>query len=211
MARTDLHRFASPSRRNQRVSLVNSLSQNHQRRVNGMIQVNELRKSYGSTVAVDGVSFEVRSGETFGLLGPNGAGKTTTINMMIGVLEPDGGSIAVNGCAKPTEPAARRTIGVAPQALAIYEELSALENLTFFGRLYNLTGARLKERVAWALEFAGLEDRGRSRAKTYSGGMKRRLNMAVSLVHDPQVVFSMSRPWASIRSRATTFSSASNN
>jgi ABC-2 type transport system ATP-binding protein len=154
-----------------------------------MIQVNELRKSYGSTVAVDGVSFEVRSGETFGLLGPNGAGKTTTINMMIGVMEPDGGSIAVNGGAKPTDPTARRAIGVAPQALAIYEELSALENLTFFARLYNLSGARLKERVAWALEFAGLEDRRRSRAKTYSGGMKRRLNMAAALVHDPQVIF----------------------
>jgi ABC-2 type transport system ATP-binding protein len=154
-----------------------------------MIQVNELRKSYGSIVAVDGVSFEVRPGETFGLLGPNGAGKTTTISMMIGVLEPDGGSISVNGNAKPIEPATRRVIGVAPQALAIYEELTALENLTFFARLYNLSGARLKERVAWALEFAGLEDRRRSRAKTYSGGMKRRLNMAAALVHDPQVVF----------------------
>ena len=154
-----------------------------------MIQVQELRKSYGSIVAVAGVSFEVRRGETFGLLGPNGAGKTTTISMMTGVLVPDDGAISVNGGGKPSDPAARLAIGVAPQALAIYEELSALENLTFFARLYQLSGARLKERVSWALEFAGLEDRRRSRAKTYSGGMKRRLNMAVALVHDPQVVF----------------------
>src|SRR5262245_30274812 len=101
-----------------------------------MIQVHDLRKSYGSLVAIDGVSFEVRGGETFGLLGPNGAGKTTTIGMMIGVLTPDGGSVTVNGGAGPTEPAARRAIGVAPQSLALYDELSAHENLNFFGRLY---------------------------------------------------------------------------
>jgi ABC-2 type transport system ATP-binding protein len=154
-----------------------------------MIRVHQLRKAYGTTIAVDDVSFEVPRGETFGLLGPNGAGKTTMINIMIGVLASDRGSIEVNGGAKPTEPASRRGIGVAPQSLAIYEELSAQENLKFFARLYHLTGARLKERVAWALEFAGLEDRRRDRAKTYSGGMKRRLNMAVALVHDPQVIF----------------------
>jgi ABC-2 type transport system ATP-binding protein len=154
-----------------------------------MIKVDQLRKSYGTTVAVDAISFEVPRGETFGLLGPNGAGKTTTINMMIGVLGSDSGSIEVNDGAKPSEPAARRAIGVAPQSLAIYEELSAQENLAFFARLYHLKGARLKERVAWALEFAGLKDRRHDRAKTYSGGMKRRLNMAVALVHEPQVIF----------------------
>lgn len=154
-----------------------------------MIRVHDLRKAYGTTVAVDGVSFEIPRGETFGLLGPNGAGKSTTINLMIGVLVADGGSIEVNGGAKPTEPAARRAIGVAPQALAIYEELSAQENLAFFAKLYDLRGTRLKERVAWALEFAGLEDRRRDRVKTYSGGMKRRLNLAVALVNDPLVIF----------------------
>jgi ABC-2 type transport system ATP-binding protein len=154
-----------------------------------MIQVRDLRKSYGSLTAVDGVTFEVRGGETFGLLGPNGAGKTTTIGMMIGVLTPDGGAVAVNGDARPTEAAARRAIGVAPQSLALYEDLSAVENLSFFGRLYGLAGGELKERVAWGLAFAGLEDRRRDRVKTYSGGMKRRLNLAVALVHQPQVIF----------------------
>ncbi len=154
-----------------------------------MIQVQDLRKSYGSLVAVDGVSFEVRGGETFGLLGPNGAGKTTTISMMIGVLTPDAGSITVNGTARPTQAAARRAIGVAPQSLALYEDLTAVENLKFFARLYGLAGAALGERVAWALEFAGLADRRGDRVKTYSGGMKRRLNMAVALVHEPQVIF----------------------
>lgn len=154
-----------------------------------MIQVADLRKSYGSLVAVDGVTFEVRRGETFGLLGPNGAGKSTTIGMMIGVLTPDGGSITVGGSGRPTDPATRRTIGVAPQTLALYEELTAEENLRFFARLYGLSGAAVGERVAWALEFSGLEDRRRDRVKTFSGGMKRRLNMAVALVHDPQVIF----------------------
>jgi ABC-2 type transport system ATP-binding protein len=154
-----------------------------------MIRVQDLRKSFGTIVAVNGVSFDVRPGETFGLLGPNGAGKTTTIHMMIGVLKPDAGFVAVDGGAQPTDADARRAIGIVPQALAIYEELNAQENLAFFSKLYGLTGARLKERVAWALEFSGLEDRRKDRAKTYSGGMKRRLNMAVALVHDPQVIF----------------------
>jgi len=154
-----------------------------------MIQVRELRKSYGATIAVDGVSFDVGRGETFGLLGPNGAGKTTTINMLVGALAPDGGTILVNGAAKPTEAAARLAIGMAPQTLSLYEDLSAVENLTFFARLYRLSGARLKERVGWALALAGLVDRGKDRVKTFSGGMKRRLNLAVALVHDPQVLF----------------------
>lgn len=154
-----------------------------------MIEVRELRKSFGSTVAVDGVSFEVGRGETFGLLGPNGAGKTTTIGMLVGVLRPDGGSVLVNGGAKPTEAAARLAIGVAPQSLSLYEELTARENLLFFGRLYRLRGARLAERVTWALDFSELADRARDRVKTFSGGMKRRLNLAVALVHDPQVLF----------------------
>lgn len=154
-----------------------------------MIRVTDLRKSYGALVAVDGVSMEIHRGETFGLLGPNGAGKTTTISMLLGVLAPDSGSIVLDGGGQPADPDARRMIGVAPQSLAIYEELSAAENLTFFGRLYGLRGKRLQERVDWALEFAGLTDRRRDRAKTYSGGMKRRLNMAVALVHDPQVLY----------------------
>jgi ABC-2 type transport system ATP-binding protein len=153
-----------------------------------MIEVRDLRKSFGATVAVDGVSFDVGRGETFGLLGPNGAGKTTTIGMLVGVLRPDGGSVHVIGASRPTEAAARLAVGVAPQSLSLYEELSAKENLTFFARLYRLTGARLAERVGWALDFAELNDRAKDRVKTFSGGMKRRLNLAVALVHDPQVL-----------------------
>jgi ABC-2 type transport system ATP-binding protein len=122
------------------------------------------------------------------LLGPNGAGKTTTIGMLVGVLRPDGGSVHVNGASRPTEAAARLAVGVAPQSLSLYEELSAKENLTFFARLYRLTGASLTERVGWALDFAELNDRAKDRVKTFSGGMKRRLNLAVALVHDPQVL-----------------------
>jgi ABC-2 type transport system ATP-binding protein len=154
-----------------------------------MIQATDLRKSYGPLVAVDGVSFEVQQGETFGLLGPNGAGKTTTILMLTGALRPDGGEITINGTPDPTRLDVRRQMGVAPQALALYEELTGEENLTFFGKLYGLSGARLKERVGWCLEFAGLTERRADRIKTYSGGMKRRLNLACALVHDPPVLF----------------------
>jgi ABC-2 type transport system ATP-binding protein len=154
-----------------------------------MIQVTGLRKSYGPVVAVDGVSFEIRQGETFGLLGPNGAGKTTTIHLLTGLLRPDAGEIKISGTPDPTRLEARRHIGLAPQALALYDELTGQENLTFFGKLYGLSGPRLKERVAWGLTFAGLAERKAHRARTYSGGMKRRLNLACALVHEPKVLF----------------------
>jgi ABC-2 type transport system ATP-binding protein len=154
-----------------------------------MLEVRELRKSFGSIVAVDGVSFDVRDGETFGLLGPNGAGKSTTIGILTGAITPDAGSVRINGTYSPTEAAARMQLGVAPQASALYEELTAAENLTFFARLYRLSGAALRERVDWALEFAGLVERRKHRVKTFSGGMKRRLNLAVALVHDPRTIF----------------------
>ena len=154
-----------------------------------MIEVRELRKTFGATPAVAGVSFDIRDGETFGLLGPNGAGKSTTIGMLIGAIKPDAGSVVMGGTAEPSQAAARMAIGVAPQALSLYEELSAFENLRFFARLYRLSGATLKERIDWALDFAGLADRQKDRVKTFSGGMKRRLNLAVALVHNPQVIF----------------------
>lgn len=154
-----------------------------------MIEVRELRKSYGTTIAVAGISFGVRDGETFGLLGPNGAGKSTTIGMLTGAMQPDGGSIRMNGAHSPAEATARQAIGFAPQNLSLYEEFSAVENLTFFGRLYELSGNMLQERVGWALEFAGLADRRKDRVKTFSGGMKRRLNLAVALVHNPRIIF----------------------
>jgi ABC-2 type transport system ATP-binding protein len=154
-----------------------------------MIEVASLRKSYGSLLAVGGVSFEIRRGETFGLLGPNGAGKSTTIHIMAGLLRPDEGRVTINGAADPTREEVRRQIGVAPQAIALYEELTAEENLRFFGKLYGLGGARLSERVGWVLDFAGLADRKGDRLKGYSGGMKRRLNLAAALIHDPPVLF----------------------
>jgi len=153
-----------------------------------MIRLSGVSKSYGPIQAVDGVSLEIRPGETFGLLGPNGAGKTTTINILVGALRPDSGHVEIDGAADPTRPALRRKIGVAPQAVSLYDELTAVENLTFFGRLYGLTGARLKERVEWALKFAGLEDRANDRVDTYSGGMQRRLNLASALLHAPAVL-----------------------
>lgn len=153
-----------------------------------MIQASNLRKSYGSLVAVDGVTFDIGKGELFGLLGPNGAGKSTTIGMLVGALTPDSGSVTIGNYGSPNTASVRNHLGVAPQALAIYEDLSARENLEFFGRMYGIGGEKLKERVDWCLNFAGLTDRARDFVKTFSGGMKRRVNMACALVHEPQVV-----------------------
>ena len=152
------------------------------------IEVVGLRKSYGTLTAVDDLSFTVAQGETFGLLGPNGAGKTTTIGMIVGALSPDAGKVTVDGESDPTRPAIRLRIGVAPQALALYQDLTAEENLGFFGSLYGLSGARLAERVQWALDFSGLADRKRDRVSGYSGGMQRRLNLVCGLLHDPPVI-----------------------
>jgi ABC-2 type transport system ATP-binding protein len=153
-----------------------------------MLHLAGLRKSFGNVVAVDDVSLDVPRGEVFGLLGPNGAGKTTTINMIIGQLRPDAGTIMLDGAGAPASPETRRHIGVAPQALALYDEMSGEENLRFFGRLYGLRGGDLKQRVDRLLEFVGLTDRRRHRVGTYSGGMKRRLNLAVALVHEPALI-----------------------
>jgi ABC-2 type transport system ATP-binding protein len=155
----------------------------------GVIVLRDLTKRFGSITAVDGLSVEIGAGEIFGLLGPNGAGKTTTVNMAVGLARPDSGSIDIDGLGPPLAPRVRSRIGVAPQALAIYEDLSGRENLAFFGRLQGLSGSRLLERVAWALDLVQLTDRARDRVKTYSGGMKRRLNLAIALVHDPRILF----------------------
>jgi ABC-2 type transport system ATP-binding protein len=152
------------------------------------IEVQDLTKSYGQVVALRGLSFCVPKGETFGLLGPNGAGKSTAIQIMTGLLRADSGRALVDR-GQPHLSDIRRRIGVAPQALSLYDELTAAENLAFFGRLYGLSGSRLQTRVDWGLEFAGLQDRAGHRAATYSGGMKRRLNIAIALIHEPQVLF----------------------
>ena len=152
-----------------------------------MIRLRGLRKSYGNITAVDGVSLEIARGEAFGLLGPNGAGKTTTLSMIVGLIAPDAGTVEVGG-ADPLLPATRRRIGICPQSVSLYPELTGRQNLTFFARLQGLSGRDLRARVGWALEFAGLMDRAETRVSTYSGGMQRRLNLAAGLVHDPEIL-----------------------
>lgn len=154
----------------------------------GMLELREVRKVFGSTVAVDGVSLRVEAGEVFGLLGPNGAGKTTTISMAVGLIEPDGGTIDVAGAGSPTSAEVRRKLGVCPQSIALYDELTARENLVYFARLYGIAGAAARRRAGELLELVGLSDRARARVKTFSGGMKRRLNLAAALVHEPAIV-----------------------
>ncbi|MFQ5719672.1 MAG: ATP-binding cassette domain-containing protein [Acidobacteriota bacterium] len=154
-----------------------------------MIQVENLRKNYGQAVAVDGISFAVRPGEIFGLLGPNGAGKTTTISVISGLLSPTSGSVQVDG--RPMSPEAaevKKVMGVVPQDVALYEELSARENLRFWGGLYGLSGSALAARVDEILSQVGLTERAADAVKTYSGGMKRRLNLGLGLVHEPRVL-----------------------
>ena len=153
-----------------------------------MLVLEGLRKRYGASVAVDGLSLAVRRGEIFGLLGPNGAGKTTTVGLATGLLAPDEGTVEVAGLGSPASPAVRARIGLAPQALALYEGLTGEENAAFFGSVYGLSGARLAERVRFAIGFVGLSERQHDRVAAYSGGMKRRLNLAVALVHDPELV-----------------------
>jgi ABC-2 type transport system ATP-binding protein len=152
-----------------------------------MLTFTDVRKSFGKTVAVDGLSLSVRKGEVLGLLGPNGAGKSTSVSLAVGLLAPDSGTVTIDG-GNPLDPSVRQRIGVAPQALAIYELLSGEENLRFFGQVYGLSGAALEARVAWCLEFVGLTDRRKDWAGTYSGGMKRRLNLAAALLHDPDLL-----------------------
>ncbi len=153
-----------------------------------MLRLSHLRKTYGDLVAVCDLSFEIRPQEIFGLLGPNGAGKTTAVGLAIGLLEPDGGRVQIGELGSPADPRVRAAIGLAPQNLAIYEEMSGEENLAFFGRLHGLGGGELAERVDWALDFVDLAERRRSRVKTYSGGMKRRLNLAVAVLHRPALL-----------------------
>jgi ABC-2 type transport system ATP-binding protein len=153
-----------------------------------MLSLKELRKSFGPLVAVDGLSLEVHAGEVFGLLGPNGAGKSTTIGMAVGLIEPDSGVVTVNGAGRPTDAAVRSHIGVAPQSLAIYEDLTGEENVRFFGRIFGLRGEQLRTRCGVVLDLVGLLPRRKDAVKCYSGGMKRRLNLAVALLHDPPML-----------------------
>jgi len=154
-----------------------------------MIQVKDLRKLYGDLVAVDGISFEVAPGEIYGLLGPNGAGKPAIISTLCGLLRPNSGRVMINGLDIQAEPGpVKQILGVVPQEPAIYEELSARENLRFWGGLYGLSGRDLSQKIDKALDRVGLGDRAKEPSKRFSGGMKRRLNLAIGLVHEPKVL-----------------------
>jgi ABC-2 type transport system ATP-binding protein len=153
-----------------------------------MLTLSNVRKSFGRIVAVDGLSLSVRKGEILGLLGPNGAGKSTSVSLSVGLLSPDAGSVSIDGHGNPADPNVRMKIGVAPQALALYDLLTGEENLRFFGEIYGMSGGTLDRRVRWCLDFVGLTDRKGDRAGGYSGGMKRRLNMAAAVIHDPELL-----------------------
>ena len=154
-----------------------------------VLVVDSVAHRFGDLTAVDGVSFRIAPGETYGLLGPNGAGKTTTISMVAGLLAADRGTVTVAGEAMgPRSVAPKRHLGLVPQDLAIYPELSARENLMFFGRLQGMAGPTLKSRVAEVLELLGLADRAKDPTKEFSGGMKRRLNIGVGLLHHPALL-----------------------
>ncbi len=154
------------------------------------IEVQELHKSFDEVRAVQGVSFEVNQGEIYSLLGPNGAGKTTTISMLATLLRPDQGDALVMGHSILRDPmGVKAVLGVVPQEIALYEDLSARENLTFWGKMYGLRGAKLRSRVQEVLETIGLTDRAGGRVGKFSGGMKRRVNIGVALLHKPQVIY----------------------
>jgi ABC-2 type transport system ATP-binding protein len=154
-----------------------------------VIEVEQLRKLFGELAAVDGVSFTARPGEIFGLLGPNGAGKTTTIGCISGLLTPTAGRVRVMGHDVVRDgAAARRVLGVVPQDIALYEDLSAVENLRYWGGAQRMRDPVLRARITEVLELTGLQDRSREAVKKFSGGMKRRLNMACGLIHRPQVL-----------------------
>ena len=154
-----------------------------------LLKVSNLTKSYGARRAVDDVSFQVRAGQTVGLIGPNGAGKSSTVGMICGMLRADFGTVELDGMAvSPGLAAAKRNIGFVPQDVALYEDLSARENLKLFAALYGMRGAHLKRRCDDVLSLVNLLDRAGEKPATFSGGMKRRLNIACALMHDPQLL-----------------------
>ncbi len=154
------------------------------------IEVLDLHRSFGETKAVQGVSFEVTQGEIFSLLGPNGAGKTTTISMLSCLLRPDAGDARVMGHSiRSDQNGVKSVLGIVPQEIALYEDLTARENLTFWGKMYDLRGSALKSRVNEVLDVIGLQERANERVGKYSGGMKRRVNIGVALLHKPKVIY----------------------
>ncbi len=155
-----------------------------------ILEIQNLVKHYGDFQAVKGISFSIKEGEIFSLLGPNGAGKTTTISMLSTLYAPTSGEATIAGHSVTKDPmGVRNAIGVVPQDLALYEDLSARENLIFWGQMYGLSGSTLKNRVEEVLGQIGLVDKAKDRVKTYSGGMKRRVNIGVGLLHKPKLLF----------------------
>ncbi|BFT73233.1 ABC transporter ATP-binding protein [Paenibacillus sp. P36] len=153
------------------------------------VQIKNVVKKYSQQISVDHLNLSIQEGEIFGLLGPNGAGKSTTIKMLSGLLKIDGGEMIVDGLSVAKDPLeVKRLIGLVPQELAIFESLSARENVTFFARLYGLRGPLLQSRVKEALEFVGLSDRANDKPNAFSGGMKRRLNIACAIMHHPKLI-----------------------
>jgi len=158
--------------------------------VANIVEVKDMVKKYGDHVAVNGISFAIRRGEIIGFLGPNGAGKTTTISILACLLAPTSGSATICGLDLQKQAGEiKRHIGLVPQDLALYPTLSARDNLLFFGRVYGLRGKALNARVDWALELVGLSERAQDAIKTYSGGMRRRINIAAGLLHQPEILF----------------------
>ncbi|MBL0739986.1 ABC transporter ATP-binding protein [Chryseolinea lacunae] len=153
-----------------------------------MVNLRHVTKRFRAKTVVDDLSIEIQRGELFGLLGPNGAGKTTTINMIIGGLLPDAGTVTLQGSGSPRDADIKRLIGIVPQSLALYENLTAHENANFFGRLYGLHGSDLQHNIQRVFELVNLTDRTKDRVNTYSGGMKRRLNIAIALLHNPSLL-----------------------
>ena len=154
-----------------------------------LLEVKSLSKSFGTTIAVQEVSFSIESGEAYGLLGPNGAGKSTTISMIFGLVKADSGDVSVDGYSLKKNPLeVKKRLGYVPQEIALYGELSARENLVFWGKLYGLHGKTLQLRIAKVLEIVGLAEREKGHISTFSGGMKRRINIASALMHDPKIL-----------------------
>lgn len=153
-----------------------------------MVTLDKVTKRYRTRIAVNDISFQLKRGELFGLLGPNGAGKTTTVSMIAGALRPDSGKIEIDGFGAPGSARAKRSLGIVPQTVALYEMLSAQENLKFFGGLYGFNNMDLKSRINEVLEIVNLSDRRKERVRKFSGGMKRRLNIAAALLHRPALL-----------------------
>jgi ABC-2 type transport system ATP-binding protein len=154
-----------------------------------MLVVSDIKKSFDKKEVVRGVSFSVKKGESFGLLGPNGAGKSTTIGMICGLLTYDGGEVMVDGQSVKNKPLeVKKKIGIVPQEIALYPTMSARENLLFWGKMYGLSGSQAKKRADEVLEFVGLRERAKDKIETFSGGMKRRINIGAALMHEPELL-----------------------